>query len=167
VAERRVRAILLSAWGLGLTLVAPLSATSAPAIEQAFRCRVSTTTTKPVPARPSFNFGNRGVAVALPPRATFAAVPAGTPGGANAVIQKDGSIRTKLGWWAARGTLRVSGRRLDRPAPPLRADVGGVSSTASGPFIPSLLYFSSTGCWKVTATAGGARLQAIVRVVRR
>jgi hypothetical protein len=162
-----VRAIVLSASGLGLVLVAPLSATSAPAVEQAFRCRVSTTTTRPVPGRPSFNFGNRRVAVALPPRATFAAIPDGTPGGANAFIQKDGSIRTKLGWWAARGALRVSGQRLDRPARPLRADVGAMSSTPSGPFIPSLLYFSSTGCWQLTATAGSARLQAIVRVVRR
>jgi hypothetical protein len=34
-------------------------------------------------------------------------------------------------------------------------------------FVPSLLYFPTTGCWKITATAGGARLDAVVRVVAR
>jgi hypothetical protein len=131
----------------------------------ALQCRVSSLSERVVPGRASFNYGNARIAVALPPRATFVAVPESEPGGA--WVQKDGWIRTKLGWWAARGKPLVVGRRLDRAARPLRADVGPLSSTASGSFYPSLLYFSSPGCWKVTATAGIARLDAVVRVVKK
>ena len=130
-----------------------------------FRCAVSSPTQHPVRSRPSFNFGNSRIAVALPRRSTFVAVPEGQAGGA--FIQDDGWIRTKVGWWRKRGELRVTGRRLDAPARRLRADVGPPSWTSSGEFIPSLLYFPSTGCWRLTATAGGARLDAVVRVVKR
>jgi hypothetical protein len=128
---------------------------------------VSSPTAKPLPGRPAFNFGNARIAVDLPDRARFAAIPDGSPGGANAFVQRDGWIRTKVGWWRARGTLRVSGRRLDASARRLRADVGPVSSASSGQFIPSLLYFPTVGCWKITATAGGARLDAVVRVLKK
>jgi hypothetical protein len=131
----------------------------------AFQCRVSSLSERPVPGRTSFNYGNARIAVALPPRATFVAVSETEPGGA--WVQKDGWIRTKLGWWAARGKPHVVGRRLDRSARPLRADVGPLSSTSSGTFYPSLLYFSSPGCWKLTATAGTSRLDAVVRVVKK
>jgi hypothetical protein len=141
--------------------------TSAHATDSTFRCRVSSPTGRPVEGRPSFNFGNARIAVALPKRATFAAIPDGSPGGANAFVQRDGWIRTKLGWWRASGKLRLSGRRLDASARPLRADVGPVSATSTGQFIPSLLYFPTVGCWKITATAAGARLEAVVRVLRK
>ena len=130
-------------------------------------CQVSTPTGRPVPGRSSFNFGNARIAVALPPRATFAAIPDGSPGGANAFIQHDGWIRTKLGWWTAHETPRVTGRRLDGTSRPLRADIGPLSGTLNGTFYPSNLYFSSFGCWRITATADGARLVAVVRVVRK
>ncbi len=137
----------------------------AHAADAAAGCRVSSPTLRPVSDRPSFNFGNRAIAVALPRDATFVAVPEGEAG--RSWTQRDGKIRTKVGWWRARGALRVSGRRLDGRAPSLRADVGPVSWTSSGSFIPSLLYFPTTGCWKITATAGGERLDAVVRVVKR
>jgi hypothetical protein len=130
------------------------------------RCPVSKTTSHPVPGRSSFNFGNARIAVALPEGARFAAIPDGSPRGGQAFIQKDGWIRTKLGWFAAHGTPRVGGRRVDGTGRTLRADVGPLSYTSNGPFYPSLLYFPMTGCWRITASAGGARLSAVVNVTR-
>jgi hypothetical protein len=76
-----------------------------------------------------------------------------------------GSIYAKLGWWrGVRGKVSVGGRRLDAPAPPLRADVpagyGPLGFQASG------LTFPTVGCWRVTGSLGGARLSFVVRVVR-
>jgi hypothetical protein len=129
-------------------------------------CRVSKTSSHPVPGRPSFNVGNARIAVDLPDGATFVAVPDGSPHGGWAFIQKNGWIRTKLGWFSAHGAPRVTGRRADGTGRPLRADVGPLSSTSGGPFYPSLLYFPSFGCWRITATAGLAHLSAIVSVTR-
>jgi hypothetical protein len=138
-----------------------LATASEAATTASFRCLVA----KPTPGqpRPHFNFGTNRIAVALPPRATFVAVPEGKAGGA--WVMADGWIRTKVGWWAAVGGLRVTGRRLDRPDRPLRADVGPLShAVPGGPFYPSLLYFPGPGCWRLTAHAGQARLDAVVRV---
>lgn len=128
-------------------------------------CRVSKTSSHVVPGRSSFNFGNARIATHLPEGATFVAVPEGRPGGGMAFIQKDGWIRTKLGWFTPRVTPRVTGRRTDGTGRALRVDMG-VRSYASGPFYPSLLYFPSLGCWRITATAGGSHLVAIVNVRR-
>ena len=128
-------------------------------------CRVSKTSSHVVPGRSSFNFGNARIATHLPEGATFVAVPEGRPGGGMAFIQKDGWIRTKLGWFTPRVTPRVTGRRTDGTGRALRVDMG-VRSYASGPFSPSLLYFPSLGCWRITATAGGSHLVAIVNVRR-
>jgi hypothetical protein len=128
-------------------------------------CRVSKTSSHPVPDRSSFNFGNKRIAVDLPEHATFVAVPDGKPGWAS--IQRNGWIRAKVAWFSARGTPAVTGRRVDGTSRRLRADVGPLSfALGSGPFYPSLLYFPSFGCWRITATAGGARLTAIVKVTR-
>jgi hypothetical protein len=127
-------------------------------------CRVSKTSSHPVPGRSSFNFGSARIAVGLPTGATFVAVPDGEAGWA--FIQSNGWIRTKLGWFTASGTPNVTGRRIDRTDGRLRADVGPLSSGGGGTFYPSLLYFPSLGCWRITATAGGARLTAVVNVVR-
>ena len=156
---------LLGAAAAALAAPSGTADASGYGVKAAIRCPVSSPTARPLPQRPSFNFGTPRIAVDLPPRATFVAVPEGQPGGA--WVQRDGSIRTKLGWWRARGTLRVTGRRLGSPTRRLRADVGVVSWTAAGEFIPSLLFFPSTGCWRISATAGGARLVVVVRVIKR
>jgi hypothetical protein len=127
-------------------------------------CAVSKTSSQPVPGRPSFNVGNARIAVAFPEGARFVAVPDDSPGWA--FIQRDGWIRVKLGWVTARGMPRVSGQRVDGTAARLRAQVGALTSTFDGPFYPSVLYFPSAGCWRITATAGGASLNAIVNIVR-
>src|SRR4051812_26785782 len=127
-------------------------------------CHVSKTSSHPVPGRSSFNFGDRRIAVDLPEHATFVAVPDGKPGWA--FIQRNGWIRAKIGWFSARGGPAVTGRKVDGTGHRLRADVGPLSFAVGGPFYPSLLYFPSFGCWRITATAGGARLTAIVKVTR-
>ncbi len=127
-------------------------------------CRVSKTSSHPVPGRRSFDFGNAHIAVGLPKGARFVAVPDGRAG--IAFIQKNSWIRTKVGWFTAHGTPSVTGRRVDRRSGRLRADVGPLSYSSTGTFYPSLLYFPSFGCWRITASAGGAHLSAIVNVTR-
>jgi hypothetical protein len=157
-------------FGLVLVVAAALvgsagaEATAVAGVDALAACRVSSTS-HPVPGRPSFNFGNARIAVDLPDGARFVAVPDGSPRGGWAFIQKDGWIRAKIGWFTRRGTPRVIGRRVDGTGRRLRADVGALAYSG-GPFYPSLLYFPSFGCWKITATAGGARLDATVIVTR-
>jgi hypothetical protein len=119
-----------------------------------------------VPGRASFNFGNVRIAVDLPKGARFVAIPDGSPRGGSAFIQKDGWIRTKLGWFASRGTPRITGHRVDGTGRRLRADVRPLSFTSNGTFYPSLIYVPSFGCWRITAAAGGASLTAIAKVTR-
>ena len=147
-----------------LLLSGPAGKLSVRASPAAAPCLVSNTSSHPVPGRPSFNLGNARIAVELPNGATFDAVPDGRRGWA--FIQRNGWIRTKLGRFTARGMPRVSGRRVDQAGHALRADIGPLSSALGGTFYPSLLYFPSFGCWRITATAGGASLTAIVNVVR-
>jgi hypothetical protein len=76
-----------------------------------------------------------------------------------------GSIREKFPWWRARrGRLEISGRRLEGAAQPLRARVpGGYGPTG---FQSSGIIFPRPGCWKVTGSAGGARLTFVTLVER-
>ena len=77
---------------------------------------------------------------------------------------RDGSIRQKFPWWrGTRGRLSITGRRLDHPRPVLRANVpagyGPIGFQATG------IAFPTGGCWKVTGSAGGARLTFVTLVV--
>ena len=85
------------------------------------------------------------------------------PGGAG-FITPDGSLGMKFGWTRARaggGPLRIEGRRLDAPAPPLRSHVSN-----AGLFHPTYLVFSSPGCWEVTGHVGKASLTFVTKVVK-
>lgn len=112
-----------------------------------------------------FNYGNARLRAHLYwPRGILVA---GTlpDGGSMAVINPDGSIRLKLGWWrGARGKLVISGRRLDASAPPLRASV----PEGYGPqgFVPSGLTFPTVGCWRVVGKQGTASLAFVVKVTK-
>ncbi len=87
-------------------------------------------------------------------------------GGFVAVVNPDGSVYAKVGWWrGVRGRFRIAGRRLDRSAPPLRVSLHLDSYPTIG-FIPSGLTFPTVGCWRVTATQGSGRLVFVVRVVK-
>jgi hypothetical protein len=154
-------AFVLTAAAIGVLV---WTAWAASANHAAASCRRSPL--RPLAHNRSFNFGTRRIAVSLPPRATFVAVPQDQPG--RAFLQRNGWIRTKLGWWTWRGRRpHVAGHRTDGSTRPLRADVGPLSWDGSVHFYPSSLYFPSVGCWRITATAGSARLVAVVKVVKR
>ena len=76
----------------------------------------------------------------------------------------DGSIAEKVPWWrGVRGRLTIIGRRLDGPAPPLRAHIpAGYGQTG---FQATGLIFPTTGCWALTAAAGAAQLRLVIAVV--
>jgi len=81
------------------------------------------------------------------------------------LVEPDGSIGWKLGWWRIdRGRLSISGDRLDAAAPPLRAEVS--DDYGDHGFVPSGVYFPSEGCWEVTGTLGDATLTFTTFVLR-
>jgi hypothetical protein len=80
-------------------------------------------------------------------------------------VEIDGSIGWKFGWWRiVPGALMITGRRLDAPAPPLRALVpdgyGPLGFQASG------VYFSTEGCWEGSGTVGSSQLTFVTFVLR-
>jgi hypothetical protein len=101
--------------------------------------------------------GNRGLATAL---WTYNVVIADSR-----FIQADGSVRMKFPWWRrVRGDLRVTGRRLDRRAPALRAEI----AEGYGPIglQPTSLVFPTDGCWRITGRVGTATLTFTTLVVK-
>lgn len=85
-------------------------------------------------------------------------------GGAGFVLP-DGSLQMKFLWFlAVDGPLTITGRRLDAPAPPLRTAMSAQAPAAG--FQPSALIFPTTGCWEVTAKAGGSTLTFVTAVVK-
>ena len=86
------------------------------------------------------------------------------PGGPG-IMHPDGSLQMKLPWWrAVEGQLTIEGRRLDGPAPPLRANIPeGYRPTG---FQATGIIFPTEGCWEVTAKAGEASLTFVVLVIK-
>jgi hypothetical protein len=73
--------------------------------------------------------------------------------------RSDGSY--KVLWVRPKGSmLIVTGRRLDGPSSPLKADIARSPFT----FETSGLTFRKPGCWEVNATEAGKTLQFVVRV---
>jgi hypothetical protein len=96
--------------------------------------------------------------------------PAGTmvfrPGGSGFILP-DGSMSMKFGWLRGeglRGKLKIHGRRLDAPAPPLRAEIpegyGDSGFQATG------IVFPTEGCGEVTGEVGEAQVTFVTRVLR-
>lgn len=86
-------------------------------------------------------------------------------GGYAATIARDGTIRTKVGWWrGAPGNVRITIRpfRGSRPTTHTRGP-GGYGETG---FQPSILTFPGTGCWNVTGNVGRSQISFVVRVAR-
>src|ERR1700674_4136842 len=86
------------------------------------------------------------------------------PGGAGSVYP-DGSVGMKIAWYRGNGLhgkLAIRGKRLDAPAPPLRADFSDYGDTG---FQASTVIFPTEGCWQVTGTVGDARVTFVTRVV--
>jgi hypothetical protein len=81
-------------------------------------------------------------------------------------VEPDGSVGMKFGWWReAEGSLRISGRRLDGPARPLRANVP--DGYGSRGFQASGVWFPTQGCWEVTGRVGPTSLSFVTFVVAR
>jgi hypothetical protein len=103
--------------------------------------------------------GTGGLWIVLWPRGT-APVPAED-------VQRKGWLYVKTPWWrgpGSEGRVRIHGRRLDGPAPALRADVP-IGYGKSG-FQASAILFPTVGCWQITGTSGRGSLTIVERVVR-
>lgn len=105
------------------------------------------------------NYGAGGLLVYLQPEIEF------RPGGPGFVLP-DGSLAWKFGWCQkVKGKLTIRGRRLDAPAPPVRANS---SQTSDHPgFVPTHIIFPTEGCWEITGKAGNASVTFVTHVVDR
>ena len=166
------------------TRSSPIAPTSAPvpppsAVTTPPSCPITVPNGSTPPGeRPSSgDHGNGAVWTGLWPEGRVVFEPGG-PG----FVGTDGSLVMKWPWWwAVPGQLVVQGRRLDAPAPPLRAETPGrrrldlplplsgefrvADSTPTG-FMPSALIFPTAGCWEVTGTVGDASLTFVTLVAQ-
>lgn len=109
------------------------------------------------------SYGNREVSVG-----PFGLWPDGTvvfkPGGAG-FLTRDGSLGMKFGWRRGiPGSLGIEGRRLDAPAPPLRAEVPNGYGELG--FQATYVIFPTPGCWEVTGRVRDASVTFVTRVVK-
>jgi hypothetical protein len=99
--------------------------------------------------------GNGKLWVAMPPSGIVVTEPS-----------EGDTIRTKYPWWrAVTGTLRLEGRRLDGPAPPLTATEVPDGYGITG-FQASAVSFPTEGCWEVTGRVGDASLTFVTLVLK-
>ena len=104
--------------------------------------------------------GNAMISTGLWPDGTVVFRPGG-PG----FVATDGALSMKWGWYrGVRGQLRIEGRRLDEPAPPLRAEIP--AGYGDFGFQSSALIFPTPGCWEVTGHVGTASLTFVTLVHR-
>jgi hypothetical protein len=152
--------------GLAAGAVVAMSVSTADA-GAAYVCNVTTARAQarpPAPVPRSFNFGTASLAVSLNPPDGHLVAGRLPTGGVRASINPDGSIDAKYGWWRAGDTrIAITGRRLDRPAPPLRAHVP--SGYGRG-FQATGITFPTTGCWRVNGAWKNARISFVVRVTK-
>jgi hypothetical protein len=81
------------------------------------------------------------------------------------LVEKDGAVRMKFGWWRGiPGKLDITGRRLDGSSPYLRADIPhGYGKTG---FQATSLYFPKEGCWEVTGRIDTTHLTFVTFVIK-
>jgi len=109
------------------------------------------------------SYGNREVSVG-----PFGLWPDGTvifkPGGPG-FVTRDGSLGMKFGWLrGVSGKLRITGRRLDAEAPPLRAEVP--DGYGDRGFQATYIIFPTPGCWEVTGRVGNSSVTFVTKVVK-
>ena len=84
-------------------------------------------------------------------------------------VQRNGWIGEKFPWraYGVRGELTITGRRLDRRAPALRARVnpGFPVEEKVDAFWAVGILFPTPGCWQITGSVGSATLTFVTRVV--
>jgi hypothetical protein len=77
-----------------------------------------------------------------------------------------GRVVMKFGWWReVAGQLRITGRRLDASAPPVRSDIP--NGYGSKGFQATGVIFPTEGCWEVTGTVDGSSLSFVTFVIMR
>ena len=170
----RLRVVTLAIVAASAASALPGSASTAA--RAASRC-VGTLPTRAVPPEAGFgpagfNYGSNRLRVEL--NWAHGTLRAGVlpDGGSFATINRDGSVATKVGWWVRDPSkLVITGRRLDEPAPPLRAAIPSGYGPAYRPgsslgFQPTGLTFPTVGCWRVVGRAGSARLTFVVGVTK-
>ena len=75
--------------------------------------------------------------------------------------------RAKVAWFRPAGTdLKLSGRRLDGPAPPAVFEAG-TGAEYRHRFTPSSMTFPSEGCWEIVAKAGSSEAKFVIKVPSR
>ena len=82
-------------------------------------------------------------------------------------VSPDGSLPQKLGWYRAqglRGRLTITGKRIDAPAQPLRADIP--DGYGDSGFQATELIFPTEGCWEVTGKVDTTSLSFVIRVIK-
>jgi hypothetical protein len=109
------------------------------------------------------SYGNREVSVG-----PFGLWPDGTvvfkPGGPG-FVTRDGSLGMKFGWLrGVSGRLKITGRRLDAEAPPLRAEVP--DGYGDRGFQATYVIFPTPGCWEVTGRVGDSSVTFVTKVVK-
>jgi hypothetical protein len=111
----------------------------------------------------SSSYGNRELSVGpfgLWPDGTVIFKPSG-PG----FVTRDGSLGMKFGWCrGVSGQLKITGRRLDAEAPPLRAEVPGGYKDRG--FQATYIIFPTPGCWEVTGRVGNSSVTFVTKVVK-
>lgn len=159
--------LLLLLWFLVAAMGAALPARAGVSVHRSPGCRVTVVSAATRPPRSvpaSFNYGNAKIAVALFP--TNGRLVAGRlrSGGSRAVVNADGSVYAKYGWWrSGSGKPAVNGWLVTDARRRLRADVPG--GYGSG-FQATGLTFPTTGCWRVTGRFGGSSLAFMVLVTK-
>jgi len=104
-------------------------------------------------------FGNDSLAAVLPENGKFIFKPGG-PG----FVDADGALGIKVGWdLRKKGTLLVTGRRLDGVARPARAYIPRAYDNYAGG-MSLFLVFPTPGCWEVTGSLADESLTFIVQV---
>ena len=159
---------------LALALLMPIRAKAAPQSTRSQGANGSATCPVTVPRKdappneggnffePGASHSKPTLSVGLWPDGTVVFQPGG-PGS----IEPDGSLSMKFPWWreaGLRGRLTIHGRRLDAPAPPLRAHIPwGYGDTG---FQSTALILPTEGCWEVTGQVADTRLTFVTHVVR-
>jgi hypothetical protein len=81
-------------------------------------------------------------------------------------LDRRGRVGMKFGWWTkVPGRLNITGRRLDGPAPPVRAVVP--DGYGAGGFRPSGVIFPTEGCWEITGGVHRSELSFVTFVIKR
>ncbi len=117
--------------------------------------------TPPGEKHSQYHHGNGFIWTGLWPkgRVTFSS---GGPG----EVLRNGAMSMKWWWWwrGVAGRLVITGRRVDAPGAPLRADIP--EGYGESGFQATALIFPSEGCWEVSGSIGEKELKFVTLVVK-